>query len=286
MASSDIVTASVLPGKRSAPPTTQRSRDRELLSELVRRDLKARYRGSNLGILWSLLNPLLYMVVYSLVFGLFLNARIRNPGLGDLPYPVFLLPGLLVFNFFSQGLAAAVNSVLGNGGLVKKVAFPTVLLTLSAVIAAFVNFVISLALLVPIIVFYHVHVGAPLLVVPLAALVIFAFALGLGMLVAAGNVFFRDIEYLLTIALQVWIFMTPIIYQLEVVTATHHGFAMWVLYANPLTWVVTTFQDSIAFNRWPQHWLGLGYSSAVSVILLVLGTVLFRRMQGRFAEEL
>jgi ABC-2 type transport system permease protein len=286
VASSDIAGVGTLAGKRSAPPTTERSRNRELLSELVRRDLKARYRGSNLGIFWSLLNPLLYMVVYSVVFGLFLQQKIQNPGLGELPYPVFLLPGLLVFNFFSQGLAASVNSVLGSGGLVKKVAFPTVLLTLSAVSAAFVNFLISLGLLVPILIFYHVHVGASLLALPAAAAVIFAFALGLGMLVAAGNVFFRDIEYLLTIALQVWIFMTPIIYQLEVVTASHKGFAKWVLYANPLTWVVTTFQDTIAFDRWPQHWLGLGYSALVSAILLSLGILLFQRMQGRFAEEL
>jgi ABC-2 type transport system permease protein len=261
-------------------------RNRGLLAELVRRDLSARYRGSRLGILWSLFNPLVYMIVYSIVFSQFMRFPIKGA-----PYPVYLLSGLLAWNFFSQALVASVNSILSNASVVKKVAFPWVLLTLSAVLAAFINYLISLLLLVPVVLIFNIPLGSSLALLPLIVLMMFALALGLGLLVAAGNVYFRDIEYLLNIVLQVGFFLTPIIYSLDTITPkAGHGLKadvfFTVLRLNPMAWIAVSFQDVIAFHRLPQHWQGLLYSAVVSFAMLLLGLLVFNRLQGKFAEEL
>jgi lipopolysaccharide transport system permease protein len=261
------------------------SRHLDLLGELVRRDLKARYRGSRLGILWSLFNPLVYMVVYSIVFSQFIRFPIKG-----VAYPVFLLSGLLTWNFFNQALIASVNSILGNASVVKKVAFPWVLLTLSAVLAAFINFLISLALLVPAVLFFKAQLGVPLVILPVIVVVALLLSLGIGLLVAAGNVYFRDIEYLLNIVLQVGFFLTPIIYSLDVISGKTSGLKAQLFYGalalNPMTWIATSFQDVLAFNRFPTHWAGLLYSSVFSLVMLGAGIAVFNRLQGRFAEEL
>jgi ABC-type polysaccharide/polyol phosphate export permease len=228
------------------------------------------------------------MVVYTIVF----STIMRFPVTGA-PYPVFLLAGLLGWNFFSQAVSGSVNSVVGNAVLIKKLAFRRSLLTVSSVTAAFVNYLISLVLLVPLVLLFHVPIGIPLLMLPVLVMLIYAVALGLSLMVAAANVYFRDIEYLMTISLQVWFFLTPIIYQIDLIAdraaKSHNLLApafQWLLYANPLTWLATSAQDVIAFNRWPQHWVGLGYSAAFAVVSLALGYALFQRMQVRFAEEL
>jgi ABC-type polysaccharide/polyol phosphate export permease len=131
---------------------------------------------------------------------------------------------------------------------------------------------------------------------PVMAVVTFVLALGIGMLLAAGNVYFRDVQYMLAIVLQVWFFLTPIIYPLSVADAvpkpgagvadqSMHIFH-WVVYLNPFTWIATSFQDAIAFDRWPSHPLGLAYSVMFAVVMLVIGFVVFDRVSGRFAEEL
>lgn len=285
------------PGPRigRVPVPSARSRNLELLRELVRRDLQARYRGSRLGLAWSLLNPLLFMVIYTVVFSTIMRFRIADPHHPgrDFPYAVYLLSGLLAWNFFSNGLVASVNSVLGNASLVKKVAFPWVLLTLAAVLAAFINYLISLVLLVPFLIFFKVEVGVPMLMLPLIAALTLSLVVGLGLVVAAANVYFRDIEYLLLIGLQVMFFLTPIIYQLDdIVNRAGRSNKLlavpfkWILYANPMTWLTTSFQDVIAFGRLPSHPAGLLYGSLLSLAVLALGAIVFNRLAVRFAEEL
>jgi lipopolysaccharide transport system permease protein len=287
LATSDLIRRGE--GRRFEPGAFRKAwaRNRDLLGELVRRDLRARYRGSNLGILWSLFNPIIYMAIYSVVFSQFMRFPIKGAA-----YPVFLLSGLLAWNFFSQALLTSINSVLGNAAIVKKVAFPWVLLPLSAVIAAFINYLISLVLLIPVAIIFRAQLGLPLLALPLLVLLTFTLALGLSLLVAAGNVYFRDLEYLLNIVLQVGFFLTPIIYSMD---AIGHALASNSLKAevfgaalrlNPMAWVATSFQDVIAFNRWPTQLLGLLYSGVFSLVVLALGLVVFGRLQGRFAEEL
>ncbi len=254
----------------------------------MRRDVWARYRGSALGIVWTLVNPLVFMLIYVLVFGHLLH--IVSTGEFGKSYAVFILSGLLAWNFFQQGLVMATNSILSNAGLIRKVAFPWMLLTVSSVVAALVNYLISLVLLIPFLILAHLSVGWPLLTVPALVLVTSALTLGLGLILAAGNVYFRDLQYLISLATLAWMYITPVIYPLAYVQAKFNtgvsgAVAHVVVYANPMTWVVVAFQDVFEFNRWPQHWHGLLYSAALGAVLIVLGVLVFRKLRRRFAEE-
>jgi lipopolysaccharide transport system permease protein len=258
----------------------------ELLLELVRRDVRSRYRGSFLGVTWTLLNPLIFMIVYSLVFGKFLH--VHYPG-GSAT--VFILSGLLAWTFFSQALIQATNSIVANSALIRKVAFPWMLLSVSSVIAALVNYVMSLLLLIPFMLLSHKGIGPPLIAVPALVAVTFALSLGIGLMLAAANVYFRDMQYLVTLGTLVWFYLTPVIYPWSLVQSKFagHGFegvaAQFVLYVNPMTWLVLGFQDVFVFDRWPQHWHGLCYSLVVSLVLVWIGLRVFRRLRRRFAEE-
>lgn len=268
-----------------APQSGPIAARRELLIELVRRDVRSRYRGSFLGVAWTLLNPLIFMLVYSLVFGKFLH--VKYPGNSP---TVFILSGLLAFTFFSQALTMATASVVANAELVRKVAFPWMLLTVSSVIAALVNFVISLVLLIPFMLLSHKGIGLPLMALPVLVAICFAFSLGLGLVLAAGNVYLRDLTYLVNLATLVWLYVTPVIYPLTLVQSkfSHGSFgalAHVLIYANPMTWIVVSFQDVFVFDRWPQHWHGLGYALLVSAISIWIGMRVFRRLRRRFAEE-
>lgn len=287
MTANPAATAAGVQRPRAVPPRGAWARHRELLLELIRRDLKARYRGSRLGIAWSLLNPLLFMVVYSIVFTFFVRFKTKAP------YPVFLLSGLLAWNFFGQALGSSVNSILASASLVKKVAFPWVLITLSSVIATFVNYLISLVLLIPLVVFFRVAVDpAAVALLPLIILLMFSMTLGLCLLVAAANVYFRDLEYLVGVALTVGFFMTPVIYTLQSVEQSAGGghrsaeAFKWLLYANPMTWVAVAFQDIIANHEMPTRPLGLLYTTAFAIVALPTGILVFNRLRRRFAEEL
>jgi ABC-2 type transport system permease protein len=254
--------------------------------ELVRRDVKTRYRGSVLGVAWTLLNPLIFMIVYSLVFGQFL--KVKYPG-GSAT--VFILSGLLAWTFFSQALVMATSSIVANGALVRKVAFPWVLLSVSTVVASLVNYAISLLLLIPFMLLSHKGIGLPILAAPVLVAVTFALALGLGLMLAAGNVYFRDLQYLVNLGTLIWFYITPIIYPFSLVQSKFSGHGLEgeaahvALYINPMTWVVIGFQDVFVFDRWPQHWHGLIYSAVFSLFSIWLGLRVFRRLRRRFAEE-
>jgi ABC-type polysaccharide/polyol phosphate export permease len=286
VASTELLPERSLPQRPRAPHAGPLASRIELLLELVRRDVKTRYRGSFLGVAWTLLNPLIFMLVYSIIFGKFL--KVHYPGHSA---TVFILSGLLAWTFFSQALIQATTSIVGNAALVRKVAFPWVLLTVSTIIAALVNYVISLLLLIPFMLISHKGIGPPLLAVPVLVAVTLALSLGLGLILAAANVYLRDMQYLVTLGTLIWFYLTPIIYPWTLVQSKFagHGFegvaAKFVLYANPMTWVVLGFQDIFVFDRWPQHWHGLGYALVVSLFSVWLGLRVFRRLRRRFAEE-
>src|SRR5258708_14574804 len=155
------------------------------------------------------------MIVSAIIFSTFIRFPVKGAA-----YPVFVVAGLVAWNFFSQAMLAAVGSILANATIVKKVAFPWGFLPLSTILAAFVNYLISLLLLVPVLIFFHSPVGPPMLALPLVIAVVFMLALGLGLLLAATNVYFRDLDDLLSIPLPLGYFTTPIPYPLTL--SPHH----------------------------------------------------------------
>lgn len=265
---------------------------RELLGNLVRKELKVKYKDSLLGFLWSLLLPLVQLAVYWLVIGKFLSG-------GAVPvYGVFIFCGLAVWTLFSEILSSATTSIVYNASLVKKVYFPRELFPLAAVGAALVNFMFQMVILVLGMTYAGVTTGKwpdlaelPLPVLGLVALVLFATAIGI--LLAAANVYLRDIQHLIAIVLMVWFWLTPIIYSVNRV-ADYLPKGLYDIYLlNPMATVVFAFQRFF----WPQ---GKGTQFdfdgdiyARLVVLIVFGGALlwlaqrvFARAQGNFAQEL
>jgi ABC-2 type transport system permease protein len=271
----------------------------ELLAELVRKDLKVKYKNSALGFVWSLANPLLYLAVFSLVFSVFLKNGIPR-------FAVLFMAGLLVWNFFNLSTLSATGAVVGNANLVRKVRFPRIVLPLSSVGFAGVHFALQmLVFLVFLVPFYPEAFGPQLwLVVPALAVAV-AFTVGMSLLASALNVRYRDVEHLLEIALLAWFWLTPIVYRVALVQE-QFAKAPWlfrVYMANPMTAVVVAMQRAI--YRFPVtttsegkllrilpadgyafylRWLGV--AAVVSLVLLGVGLWTFRRLQADFAEEL
>src|SRR4051795_13320518 len=222
---------------------------RELFLGLVRKELKVKYKESFLGFLWSMLNPATTLLVYYVVFQLILK--------NGIPYfAIYLMSGLLVWNLFSTAVPAATGSVVGNSAIVKKVAFPREILALAAVGASLVHFFLQSIVLVFFLVVFHYGPDwsyVPLIIPALLALLLFTGALGV--LLAAVNVYLRDTQHLLEVALMLWFWMTPIVYQYRLVADKRPDLA-WIYRLNPITPIVLTFQRAIYHKGEPKGLTG------------------------------
>jgi ABC-2 type transport system permease protein len=272
----------------------------ELLAELVRKDLKVKYKNSALGFVWSLANPLLYLAVFTLVFTFFLVNGVEH-------FAVLFMAGFLVWNFFNLSTLTATGAVVGNANLVRKVRFPRIVLPLSSVGFAGVHFLLQLAVLfVALAVLYRDAFGPQLWLLLPALAVAVTFTVAMSLLASALNVRYRDVEHLLEIALLAWFWLTPIVYPVTVVRdrlAEKGLLPLFRLYmANPMTAVVLAMQRAIynhpvgLVNGKPKQILPaggyafylrwLGVAAVISVVLLGVGLWTFRRLQADFAEEL
>lgn len=249
-------------------------RHRELLLLLIQKDLKIRYRGTFLGFLWSLLNPLLMMVIYSAVFTFIARFPTHR-------YPVFVLSGLLPWTAFSASLSAGAISILVNGNLVRRVPFPSDVLPLTAVLSNLVNFLPGLALLLPLAIVTGSPIGWSLLAVPLLLILQCVFTAGLTLALAAITVHLRDLQHLVALGLTMWFFVTPIIYPLDFLKGTT---LHTLLLFNPMTWLAVSYQQIFHDGAWPAPTYLLAFAAA-SIVSLAAGSVIFRRLQSRFAEE-
>jgi ABC-2 type transport system permease protein len=266
----------------------------ELLTELVRKDLKVKYKNSALGFIWSLANPLLYLAVFTLVF-----TQLLKNGIDD--FPVLFMSGFLVWNFFNLATLSGTGSVVGNANLVRKVRFPRVVLPLSSVGFAGVHFVLQLGVLLALLaVFYRDAFGPQLVLLVPALAVVTVFATAMALLASALNVRFRDVEHLLEVILLAWFWLTPIVYPVTFVRDRLAG-SPWLfrLYmANPMAGVVAAMQRAIYVHPvaggrqiLPAGGYGfyltwLGVAGAIALVLLAVGWWTFRRLQADFAEEL
>jgi ABC-2 type transport system permease protein len=270
-------------------------RYRELLLNLVRKELKVRYKNSSLGFLWSLANPAMYLVVFTIVFQVVLKAQIPR-------FAIFLLSGLLAWNLFSASLAGATGSITGNASLVNKVWFPREILPLASIGANFVHFLLQgVVLLVAITAFrFHIDWGYVWLVLP-AIVALLLLTAAAAVFLATLNVWARDTQHLLELALLAWFWMTPIVYQwdLQAREIADHGKTPMLTLLNPMTPIALALQRAlygitrgsdgnrllpIESSFW--YFRNLVVVGVIGFVLFVLALSMFTRAEGNFAEEL
>ena len=254
-------------------------RYRALVVSLVARELKARYRGSVLGFLWTFVNPLLLLLVYSLVFGVVMPG-VRAPEIEH--YPLFLFCGILPWTWFSSSLLESCTALTGSGSLLRKVMFPAEILPLVTVFTGLVNFGFGLVILAA----CSIYMGVPILTadlawLPLIVLVQLLLTLGLGLLLAALSVHFRDIRDLLGNLLTLWFFATPIIYPYSQAPDRLRP----LLDLNPFTHLAVAYQDVLYVDGPYRGGAGLAVAGAVGVVALIVGYAIFDRLRETFAEE-
>jgi homopolymeric O-antigen transport system permease protein len=246
---------------------------REIVLILIWRDLKTRYRGSVLGFLWTFLNPLLLMIIYSLVFSVYMRVEVRA-------YPIFLFAGLLPWIWFSSAMLSGASSIVESGSLIKRVPFPPHILPAVSVTATLVNFLLALPLLVGFMVVWGFPLGWSLVTLPLTIAIQYVLTLGLAIVMSMLTVRYRDLQQLLANLLTLWFFLTPVIYPTTMVPARFHGFLM----LNPMAVLVTSFQDAL----YGAHAPPFRYLIAVAAVALAvfgLALALSDRLRWGLAEE-
>jgi lipopolysaccharide transport system permease protein len=248
---------------------------RELLYFLTWRDVKVRYKQTVLGAAWAVLQPAMMMVVFTIFF-----ARLARVPAGDMPYPLFVYMGLLPWTFFATAITNAGNSVVGSERLVTKIYFPRLAIPFASVGAAVVDFLIAFGLLVVLMFFYGRAPGAGLLTVFPVFLVIALLAAGVGTLLAALNVAYRDFRYVIPFMVQVWLFATPTIYMAP--DTAGGGWLKALVALNPMTGLVAAFRA--ACSGTPVPWAQAGLSAAFAVLAFLAGCLYFRRMERGFAD--
>lgn len=243
---------------------------RELIWALALKELRVRYKRSALGFLWSLLNPLLTMIILAVVFSTVMRIGVKN-------YAVFLLSALLPWTFFSQALSYSVESIVGNGDLLKKIYIGKSVFPLATVVSNIINFVLSLIPLVLILLVlrFPFHWTWVYLIVPFTGLVLFT--LGCGFFVAAANVFFRDVAHIIQIVLSAWFYFSPIIYALEFIPSRYRVFFR----LNPMLYILNGFRLAIYYGQVPTLASAL-MSVGCGVAALLLGYAVFHRYQNSF----
>ena len=258
---------------------------RELVRNLVVRDLKVRYKNSLLGIAWSWLNPLLMMGVYTVLF----TVLLRNDTIPH--YPVYLLCGLLPWSFFSDSVVQATGSIVNNAHLLKKVYFPASVLPIATVLSNLVNFLIALPLFFGLALLLGVRPTWWVLLLPVTILIQVAFTIGITLLLSTVNVFFRDTQIILGIVTLAWFFLTPIFYPISAVPqqVTVLGITLnaqlWLRRLNPMASIIASYQDMLYWGV-PTGLDFLVRTAVTALVVLVVGYLVFQHYCPRFGEEI
>lgn len=246
---------------------------RELLWVLTARDVKVRYKQTVLGAAWAILRPVLTMVIFSVVFGTL--ARLPSDGL---PYPIFVFAALLPWTFFATAVGASGQSLVGSANLVSKVYFPRLIIPLASVGTALVDLLIATGILLAMMAWYGVGWTSNLLAAPLLLIGLVVAALGVGTLLSALTVAYRDFTHITPFLLQIWMYVTPVIYPVSIVPERWQ----WLLYLNPMTGLIEAFRS--AFLGRPFDWAGIGLSCAVALVVFLVAIAYFERVERRFAD--
>lgn len=247
---------------------------RDLLRELIARDIKLRYQGSILGLAWTLLNPIAELLVLLFIFGTVLRVDIPN-------YAAYLFTGLLVYGWFQQSLNYATTAIIGNRELVRRPGVPSIILPMVTVASNLVHFVLSLPILLVLLIANGIQITAAIFALPLLVAIQFALILGLAYPVATIHVWFRDTQHLLRVILQLLFYLTPVFYDTNSAPAAMQP----IFLINPLTHLVAAYREVLLHGELPA-WTTLAPVTIASLLMLMAGIVWFRRVRHRFADEL
>lgn len=247
---------------------------REVLKNLVLRNLRVRYKGSILGFLWAFLNPLLTMLVLYIVFSKIMRIQIPQ-------YPLFLLSALLPWSFFSSSLTDATHSIIDNANLVKKVYFPREILPISYVLNNFINFLFSLAALLPILIIFKPGGLKFVYFLPAILIAHLIFTSGIALFLACANVFFRDVGHILGIVLMFWFYLTPVFYSIDMVPQNLRS----IYLLNPMVSIIAMYRN-VLFDGKPPSTINISIALLVIIITLLFGYLVFKRYEPSFAKEI
>jgi lipopolysaccharide transport system permease protein len=246
---------------------------RELLLVLTMRDIKVRYKQTVLGAAWAILQPFATMVVFTIFFG-----HLANMPSDGYPYPVFVYSALVPWTFFANAITSSSNSLVGSAHLVTKVYFPRLIIPLSAVGVGIVDFAVASSILLAMMLFYGVGWSLNLLMAPVLLLAIMFAALGAGTCLSALTVSYRDFRYVVPFMVQLWMFVTPVVYPASLVPTQWR----WLFYLNPMSGLIEGFRS--VFLAKPFDFFGLAISAGVAIGLLLVGVAYFGRVERRFAD--
>lgn len=250
---------------------------RELLKTNIKKDIRGKYKGSFLGILWSFLNPLLQVIVYAIVFPyLMRGATIEN-------YVVYLVTGIIPWTFFSTVVGIGTTAIKSNQGIIKKVYFPREILIISQVLSGLVNFFISCVIILLFCLGFGVGISIHILFIPVIAIIQAILSLGILFITSSINVYIQDLEYIVSFLLNMAFYGTPIIYELSQFASA--GTLLKFIELNPMTPIINAYRDVFLYHQWPNP-TGLIYVTILGLIILVIGYLVFRKLEKGFAEQL
>ncbi len=245
---------------------------RELLKTNVKKEIRGKYKGSFLGVLWSFINPLLTTIIYSIIFSFLLKSTQEH-------YVTFVIIGVLPWTWFTSTLSGT-NSILLNGPIIKKVYFPREVIPISVVTSGLVNYLISCLIILLFVLFSGIGLSINLIFLPIILLIQYILQLGILLITSSIDVYVRDFEYIINFFVQMLFYATPILY-----TASMFGKYEWLLKLNPLTTIITSYRDIFFYKSMP-NFQNLLFVLIFSVITLLIGILTFKKLEKGFAEEL
>lgn len=247
---------------------------RELLKTNVKKEIRGKYKGSWLGVAWSFLNPLLMLIIYSLVFPYILRVNVEN-------YTMYMMIALIPWNFFTQSITSGVGSIVREGNILKKVYFPREIIPISVVTSALVNFLITCIIMFIFIIFTGLGFSWHCLIFPILVLIQYIITLAFNFILSSITVYVRDVDHFVNVMLLLAFYITPIVYDPSLLPSKFN----WVLLVNPMAILIEAYRNILYYHQLP-NFAHLFVLMIISLILLIIGYLVFKKLERNFAEEL
>lgn len=246
---------------------------REFLKTNVKKDVRGKYKGSFLGVLWSFINPLLSVIVYAIVFHYIMRFNIDH-------YLIYLIAGIIPWTFFTSAINTGMNSILFNADIIKKVYFPRLILPISSVTSCLVNFLISCIIILLFVVFSGIGISIYLVFLPIVVIIQYVLCLGIAFILSAIEIYVKDVEHIINFIISMLFYVTPILYTPDYVPSN----MKFILKLNPMAYIIDAYHSVFYYKSMP-NLFELGIVFVFSLLVLLIGYHIFQKLQRKFAEE-